>query len=129
CNLVTPEEAATLLGPKAERVEGDQHGTCFYMVKGQSLQLVIRIEEMNATPTMFLNVVRKPAMVEKGYTVKDEPSLGKGSFSAQKADSQDFELALKGGVLDVGLRNEGGKVPPELFEKLRAVVQKAASRF
>src|SRR5262245_20559181 len=60
CNLVTPEEAATLLGPKAERVEGDQHGTCFYMVKGQSLQLVIRIEEMNATPTMFLNVVRKP---------------------------------------------------------------------
>jgi hypothetical protein len=127
CTLVTPEEAASVLGPGAQRMPGDQIGTCFYVVKGKSMQLVLRIED--DMPASFLEVVRKPAMTEKGYTLQDEPSLGKGSFSARKADSLDFEIAVKGGVLDVGLRGNGGKVPPEKLDALRAVAQKASSRF
>jgi hypothetical protein len=128
CALVTLEEAATLLGPGAERAEGDEKDTCAYLVEGRALQLVLRIEAMQSG-TMFLKVVRRPAMAEKGYTIQDEPSFGPGSFSARKADSLDFELNLKNGILDVGLRDEGGAVAPELLDKLRAVAKEAASRF
>lgn len=129
CGLVTPEEAATILGPKAERLEGDTDDTCHYVVEGQSMQLVIRIEEMGHSGSKFLEVVRRPAMAEKGYVFQEEPSFGKGSFSAQKPDSLDFQLALPKGVLDVGIRDEEGKIPPEMRDKLRAIAKKAASRF
>jgi hypothetical protein len=129
CGLVTAEEAATLLGPRAEQMEGDTNDTCHYLVEGQSLQLVIRAEEMGQGSAKFLEIVRKPAMAEKGYTVQDEPSLGKGSFSGRKPDSMDFQMALAKGVLGVGLRDKDGTIPPEMLDKLRAVARKAAGRF
>jgi hypothetical protein len=129
CALVTQEEAATLLGPKAERLEGDTTDTCHYVAAGQTMQVVVRMEEMKQGGAKFLEIVRRPAMTEKGYTTQDEPSMGKGSFSARKTDSLDFQLAHAKGVLGVGIRNPGGTVPPELMEKLRAVARKAAGRF
>src|SRR5262249_21926617 len=122
CALVTAEEASTVLGPNAERLEADQKDSCIFQRGEETLRRVVRIEEIKSSGGKFLDIVRRPAMAEKGYTIKDEPSLGKGSFSAVKADSLDFELALPPGVLDIGLREEAGKtIPPSLLEKLRAV--------
>ena len=128
CNLVTQEEAVSVLGPKAERLEGDTDDTCHYVVDGQPMQIVLRIEEMRSSGDKFLAVVRRPAMEEKGYKIQDEPSLGKGSFSAAKADSVDFQVVYPKGAFSVGVRDESAKMPPGTLEKLRALAKKALGR-
>jgi hypothetical protein len=129
CSLVTQEEAVSILGPKAERLTGDTDDTCHYVVDGQPMQIVMRIEEMRAGPgDKFLAVVRRPAMEEKGYKIQDEPTLGKGSFSAAKADSVDFQVVYPKGAFSVGVRDESAKIPPDTRDKLRAVAKKALGR-
>lgn len=129
CRLVTQEEAVSVLGPKAERLDGDTNDTCHYLVDGQPMQIVMRIEEMRAgSGEKFLAIVRRPAMEEKGYSIQDEPSLGKGSFSAAKADSVDFQVVYPKGSFSVGVRDESAKIPPDTRDKLRALAKKALGR-
>src|SRR5262245_39425470 len=129
CNLVTQQEAVSLLGPKAERLEGDTDDTCHYVVDDKAMQIVVRIEEMRAgSGEKFLAIVRRPAMEEKGYKTQDEPTLGKGSFSAVKPDSVDFQVPYPKGAFSVGVRDESAKIPSDTQDKLRALAKKALGR-
>ena len=71
------------------------------------------------------------------FSIQDEPSFAalptvevasKGSYSARKADSFDFEVVVKASVLSVAIRDKSKEIPSAMFDKLRDIATKAAGR-
>jgi hypothetical protein len=126
CDLVTHTEAATILGTSAAKLDKQALGAvCNYTVKGSTVTLIARI---SPNPTTSVDA-RKASFTKMGSTVKDEPGVGPGSFSAARPGNSRI-FAPKG---DQMFRLEyvdtaKGKAPDGLMDKLRAAAKKAVGR-
>jgi serine/threonine protein kinase len=125
CHLVTLEEAAVLVGPRPRRHTNS--GECYFIAADDSLQLVVSTRPGPAYESEEQRVRR--ARAEQGATIQDEPSLPKGSYSSRQKDRFNFRVLGKLAIVQLELLSDPEKtVPAPLFEKLRDLVRKAASR-
>ena len=76
--------------------------------------------------------ITRPAMAKDGYTMQDEPTLSRGSFSGRKKDSADFHvMGAKGLYVELALLTSPEshqELPPQSFERLRELAKKAVAR-
>jgi hypothetical protein len=121
CKLITAEDAAMILGPKPNhRTQGN---SCYY--QGETMQLMF---EMLDDPSHIVLSGFKTAMAGKGFAILDEPSLGKGAFSASRENVVIVKLPLKAGVLNIELLHKDGKIPPGGLDQVRTIAKRAMSR-
>ncbi len=133
CRLVTPDEAASLVGSVATPVPGADR--CTYCVRGKSIELAIRTEAtVGGADGAYREFVLGKAKWDEGSARGDnpplgaEPSLGENASSVRNRDSFYFLVRIKKTLLEIELRDKGKPLPPALFEKTRDVVKAAAGR-
>src|SRR5882724_4179940 len=82
CDMVTQPEAAAVLSTSADKLDKQAAGAlCTYTVKGTTISLLSRI---STNPSTKVDA-RKASFTKMGNTVKDEPGVGPGAFSAVRA--------------------------------------------
>jgi len=74
CTMVTAGEAGTILGTGVGKQ--DLGRTCIYKVKGSNVSLVVTTKAAATAAATKANVTKL------GATLKDEPGLGMGAYSA-----------------------------------------------
>jgi hypothetical protein len=122
CDLVTQSEAATVVGSAVEKKALPT--SCIYTVKGSTVALHVRLSKSNSATVN----TTKANFSKSGITVKDEPSLGAGSYSAIWPNA-DRIYVLKGDqMLRIGYVNSSNKPPDGIMDKLREAAKKALSR-
>jgi hypothetical protein len=123
CDLVTQSEASALLGSAVDKKTSPT--SCIYKVKGSTVALHVRIEKNKGTAAS----VTKANLGKSGAVVKDEPSLGAGSYSAVWPSSDRFYMVKGDQMLRIDYADpSGGKIPDGLLEKLRAAAKTALGR-
>jgi TPR repeat protein len=129
CQVVSPEEAASVLGPNPKSVSSTEG--CTYQVPGHSMQLVVRSELSVGgwnglmRQKKLLNAKRTESQDESEHM---EPTLGEDASSLQRSDSFYLSVVVKGTLVEIELRDKGKVVPSALFEKVRVIAKQAASR-
>ncbi len=124
CDLLTQSEAAAIVGSAVDKQASPM--ACLYKVKGSTAALSVRLSRSSAAAAG----VTKANFSKSGVPVKDEPSVGAGSFSAIWPNSNRVYV-LKG---DQMLRIDyvspaGSKIPDTMIDKLRAAAKTALGRF
>ena len=129
CDLVTQSEAAAIIGSDVEK--RPFASTCLYKSKaltlsaGSTLSLHLRVSKKNnAAITAAKDRVKK-----SGGTLKDEPSLGKGAYSALAPNSNRITVFKGDQMLTIDYRDSTpAKIPSGPMDKLRAAAKTALTR-
>jgi hypothetical protein len=77
CTLVTPEDAATILGPNVDKYDDPLGRGCVYQDKGHKMYLLAKTVSGPNVKTGF--EIPKAMISRSGGTVRDEPGLGAGA--------------------------------------------------
>jgi hypothetical protein len=133
CQVVSPEEAATILGANAKSVSSAKG--CTYQIPGQSIQLAIRTEPWAGERDGAFRIFElEKAKWDEGNShgdnppMKPEPSVGGEASSVQNRDSFYLLVAVKKTLLEIELRDKGKVIPSALCDKVRLIAKQAASR-
>jgi hypothetical protein len=122
CDLVTQTEAAVIVGSPVDKQV--QPAACIYKAKGSNVSLHVRLSKSNPTAA----TTAKTNFSKSGIPVKDEPSLGAGSYSAVWPNS-DRIYVLKGDqMLRIDYVSTASKAPDAMMAKLRDAAKKALGR-
>ena len=122
CDLVTQTEAAVIVGSPVDKQV--QPTACIYKAKGSNISLHVRLSKSNPTAA----TTAKTNFSKSGIPVKDEPSLGAGSYSAVWPNS-DRIYVLKGDqMLRIDYVSTASKAPDAMMAKLREDAKKALGR-
>jgi hypothetical protein len=133
CSLITPDEAASVLGGK-----GEQHEVgpmCIFVDKVHHLDLSVSTSTYGAKTQVLFEESRKGAAGQKAL-VKDETGFGAAAFSALYSGMSGTESAITifNGkmILTVSVRDDGGNNhvagSAATLDKLRPVAKKAFGR-
>jgi HEAT repeat protein len=128
CQLLTPEEAAPLVGALPDRHR--QSNACYWVADGKTTQIVVEFEPFAAgepPSTRHLKEWDRRQKVEQGFTVTDEPTLGLGAFLARNKESIYFFFAGTKAIFHVVILDDAGTTQPQV-DGLRALAKKASSR-
>lgn len=123
CDLVTQSEAASILG---SAVDKQAFGTtCIYKMKGTGVSLVVKIAKNSSAAVSST----KASFAKVGGTVKDEPGLGAGAYSAVRADSSRVYVFKGDQMLMVDYTDIArAKAPAGMLEKLKAAAKTGLGR-
>jgi HEAT repeat protein len=126
CQLLTPEEAAGVVGALPDRHRQDN--ACYWVADGKTTQIAVQFE-LSGGPEAVRRMKEwtRPQKVQQGFTVTDEPSLGAGGFLAKNKESIYFFFPAKGTILSVVILDDAGTTQAQV-DGLRALAKKAASR-
>jgi hypothetical protein len=124
CPLVTSSEAAAVLGAGVDQQDAGR--TCVYKVKGPKATLVleVRIKPVaNAAAT-------KTTVTNAGATLRNEPNLGTGAYSAALKNSARIYM-FKGSQMLIleATDTSQAKIPDGTMDKLRTAAKKAFDRY
>jgi L-lactate utilization protein LutC len=129
CELVTQSEAAAIIGSDVET--RPFAATCLYKSKAltvsktSTLSLHLRI----ATKDNAAITAAKARVKKSGGTVKDEPSLGKGAYSALAPNSNRIVVFKGDKMLTIDYRDSTpAKIPSGPMDKLRVAAKTALGR-
>jgi hypothetical protein len=124
--MVTASEAATILATSADKLDKQALGvTCIYKLKGSTISLIARI---SPNPSISADS-RKASFTKRGNTVKDEPGVGPGSFSAARPGTSRIFVSKGDQMFRIEYVDAAkGKDPDGLMDKLRAAAKKAVGR-
>jgi hypothetical protein len=133
CSLITPDEAASVLGGKGEQNEVGP--MCVFVDKVHHLALTVSNTTYGPKTQLVFDESRKGALGQKAV-VKDETGFGVGAYSAVYSGMSGTEsaiTALKGKVmLSVSVKDDGGNThvagSAATLDKLRPVAKKALDR-
>jgi hypothetical protein len=124
CTLVTPEEAATILGP--DPVKNEINGICLYEAKGQ--KMVLKIDAPKTGVTKALQQMPKALVPQGGGTVREEPGVGPDAYSTSIKGAQSIYM-LKGSVATyISIATDAAHPFPDMLDKLRPIAKKALGR-
>ncbi len=133
CSLITPDEAASVLGGKGEQNEVGP--VCVFVDKVHHLVLRVSSVTYGSKTQLVFDESRKSAVGQKAV-VKDEAGFDGTAYSAVYSGMSGAEsaiAALKGRVmLSVSVRDDGGNThvagSAATLDKLRPVAKKASDR-
>lgn len=122
CDLVTQTEAAVIVGSPVDKQA--LATSCVYKAKGSNVSLHVRLSKSTTTAV----TTAKANFAKSGIPVKDEPSLGPGSYSAVWPNSNRI-YAIKGDqMLRIDYVSTAAKAPDAMLGKLRDAAKKALAR-
>jgi hypothetical protein len=127
CAILTPEDAATILGPDPLKVESE--GSCVYMPQKGPVSLSIRVSSVE-THGQEVMTTQKQMLSQMGGATQEEASLGAGLFSSNFQNTLAIHV-LKGEVMAEISISEPSEQPLEdkdLLPKLCTITQKALAR-
>ncbi len=124
CDLLTQSEAAAIVGSAVDKQVSPT--SCIYKVKGSTTALHLRLTKSSSAAAG----ATKANFSKSGVPVKDEPSLGAGSFSAIWPNSNRVYVIKGDQMLRIDyVTPSGGKIPDTMIDKLRAAAKTALGRF
>jgi hypothetical protein len=127
CAILTPEDAATILGPDPVQVAAED--SCVYTHQKEPVSLSIRVSSAGAHGKEVM-ATQKQMLSQMGGSTQEEASLGTGSFSSNFQNTIAIHV-LKGEVMAEISISEHSKQPLEdkdVLPKLRTITQKALTR-
>jgi hypothetical protein len=122
CDLVTQTEAAVIVGSPVDKQA--QPTSCIYKAKGSNVSLHVRLSKSTTTAV----TTAKANFGKSGIPVKDEPSLGPGSYSAVWPNSDRIYVIKGDQMLRIDYISISTKAPDAMMDKLRDAAKKALGR-
>jgi hypothetical protein len=122
CDMVTTNEATAIVGSAVDQKAFAV--TCLYKAKTGTASLVVRIAKNDKTEVTSI----KANFTKANGTVKDEPSLGKGAFSAVRTNSNRVYVFKGEQMVMIDYSDAKAKIPDGLMDKLRAAARTALAR-
>jgi hypothetical protein len=127
CEILPIDDAVVVLSQNAQQRDMGSAGCAYEVTTPYLVLMVSPPQEAAGAKESFARM--KQTAKQAGATLKDESEISAGSFSLATKGTLVIYVMKGGQAFSVSLSNPGSSTPlPDLLNKMRNVVKRAASR-